>query len=152
MRFDVTLSDSLDLAPNDEVTVRYTTVDRNAKDEQDYTGVEGTLTFDVETDTQSIFVPIIGDTRPEVSESFFVNLSRPTGGAVINDGQAQGIIRNDDQLPVGVEGDRFFAPDVDASFYSPTAAERAEILEIIPELELAGADGLAFLFEPTASS
>ena len=149
MRFDVTLSDSLDLAPNDEVTVRYTTVDRNAKDEQDYTGVEGTLTFDADTDTQSIFVPIIGDTRPEVSESFSVNLSRPTGGAVINDGQAQGTIVNDDQLPVGVESDRFFAPEVDASFYTPTAAERAEILAIIPELELAGADGLAFLFEPT---
>ena len=151
MRFNVTLSNSLDLATDDEVTVRYTTVDRNAKDEQDYTGVEGTLTFDAETDTLPIFVPIIGDTRPEVSESFFVNLSRPTGGAVINDGQAQGTIVNDDQLPVGVEGDRFFAPDVDASFYTPTAAERAEILSIIPELELAGADGLAFLFEPGAS-
>ena len=151
MRFNVTLSDSLDLAPNDEVTVRYTTVDRNAKDEQDYTGVDGTLTFDAETDTLPIFVPIIGDTRPEVSENFFVNLSGATGGAVINDGQAQGTIVNDDQLPVGVESDRFFAPDVDASFYTPTAAERADILAIIPELELAGADGLAFLFEPGAS-
>ena len=150
--FDVTLSDSLDLAPDDEVTVRYTTVDRNAKDEQDYTGVEGTLTFDAETDTQRILVPIIGDTDAEISENFFVNLSRATGGAVINDGQAQGTIRNDDQLPEGVESDRFFAPEVDASFYTPTAAERAEILAIIPESELAGADGLAFLFEPGGSS
>ena len=38
---------------------------------------------------------------------------------------------------------------MDASFYTPTAVQKAEILEIIPELALAGADGIAFLLQPT---
>ena len=91
----------------------------------------------------------MGDTNAEISESFFVNLDNPTGGAVITDFQGQGIIRNDDQLAEGVSGDRFFAPDVDAGFYTPSASEIAEILDIIPKSELAGADGVAFLIEPS---
>ena len=42
MEFDVTLSDTLDLATTDDVTVDYTTVARTATDEQDFIGVEDT--------------------------------------------------------------------------------------------------------------
>ena len=149
--FTVTLSDALDLAPADEVTVEYTSLDRNAKDGSDFDDVTGTLTFDEDTTTQTISVPVTGDTRAEVSEVFNVSLRNPTGDAVITDGLALGTIQNDDQLPAGVESDRFFAPDVDASFYTPSASEIAEILDIIPVLELEGADGIAFLLEPQSS-
>ena len=146
--FTVTLSDALDLAPTDKVTVEYNSVDRNAKEGSDYTDVTGTLTFDEDTDTQTISVPIIGDTRAEFSEAFNVGLRNATGGAVITDGLALGIIQNDDQLPAGTASDRFFTPDVDVSFYTPSAAEIADILDIIPALELAEADGIAFLLTP----
>jgi len=148
--FTVTLFDALDLAPTDEVTVEYTSLDRNAKGGFDFEDVTGTLTFDEDTATQTISVPITGDTRAEFSEAFNVSIRNPTGGAIITDDLALGIIQNDDQLPAGVESDRFFASDVDASFYTPSASEREEVLTIIPELELDGADGIAFLLEPTS--
>ena len=109
----------------------------------------GTLTFDKENATRTISVPIKGDTRAELSEVFNVSLRNPTGEAVITDGLALGIIQNDDQLPTGIESDRFFSPQVSTSFYTPSVSEREDILDIIPELELAGADGIAFLIEPS---
>ncbi len=41
-------------------------------------------------------LPVRGDTAVEQNETFFVNLSNPTGGAVIADGPGLGTIQNDD--------------------------------------------------------
>jgi predicted extracellular nuclease len=46
--------------------------------------------------SKTVSVSINGDTTPEANETFTVNLSSPTGGAVIGDGQATGTINNDD--------------------------------------------------------
>ncbi|MEO0927681.1 MAG: Calx-beta domain-containing protein [Cyanobacteria bacterium J06643_13] len=147
--FTVTLSDSLNLEREDEVTVEYTTFNRSARSGQDFERVTGTLTFDSDTNTRTISVPINGDTSSEFSETFDVGLRRATGGAVITDSIGTGIIQNDDQLPAGTRSDRFFAPEVEASFYTPTAAEREEILDLLSDLDIDTTDGIAFFLEPT---
>jgi predicted extracellular nuclease len=52
--------------------------------------------------TKTFSVTINGDTAVEGNETFFVNLSNPTGGAVVGDGQGQGTINNDDSATVPV--------------------------------------------------
>jgi PKD repeat protein len=81
------------------VTVSYATVDGTAAAGQDYTATSGVLTFLAGETLKAIAVPVIGDTAVETNETFFVNLSLPTGGLNITDNQGVGTIVNDDQLP-----------------------------------------------------
>ena len=71
----------------------------------DYVATAGTLVFDENVVTRTITVAINGDLADEaaVLQNFFVDLSGPTNGAVIADGQGQGVIADNDQrnrLPV----------------------------------------------------
>ena len=64
----------------------------------DYVESSGTLTFSPGgSATQTLTVPVNGDVIPELDERFVVNLSQPTGGAIILDPQGVGTIFNDDQ-------------------------------------------------------
>ncbi|MBX7187704.1 MAG: hypothetical protein K1Y01_21360, partial [Vicinamibacteria bacterium] len=78
------------------VTVNYATADGTATAPGDYTTTNGMLTFTVGQQTKTISVPIVGDAVQEPYETLFVNLSGPTGGASIGDGQGQGTIANTD--------------------------------------------------------
>lgn len=89
------------------VTVQYATADGTATAGSDYVATNGTLSFmplapegGPVTITRTISVTIIGDTVKEPNETFFVNLSNPTGGAIISDGQGVGIIIDDDRAYV----------------------------------------------------
>ncbi len=96
--FTVTLSNAQgSCAP---VTVNYATADNSATiANADYASTSGTLTFNTphasNTLTQTITVQVNGDLTPEANETFFVNLSTPTGAGIV-DGQGQGTITNDD--------------------------------------------------------
>jgi Calx-beta domain len=92
--FTVTLS----TASNQTVTVNYATADGTATAGSDYSATAGTLTFTPGTTSQTITVAVLGDTRTEANETFFVNLSTPSN-ATIADGRGQGTILNDDALP-----------------------------------------------------
>ncbi|MBX3712347.1 MAG: putative Ig domain-containing protein [Lysobacter sp.] len=94
--FTVTLS----AASGQTVTVNYATADGTATQPADYTSTSGTLTFTPGTTTQTITVPVIGETIPEANETFFVNLSGAVN-ATISDNQGVGTITNDD-VPVTV--------------------------------------------------
>ncbi|KAA3654940.1 MAG: type I secretion C-terminal target domain-containing protein [Proteobacteria bacterium] len=61
----------------------------------DYDTVGGTLSFAPGVTTQTITVNINNDAIYEISEQFAIDLSNPTGGAVIGDGQGIGTIRDD---------------------------------------------------------
>jgi hypothetical protein len=61
----------------------------------DYAPASGTLTFTPGQTSQTVTVNVIGDTIPEPNETFFVNLSTPSG-ATLFDGQGLGTILNDD--------------------------------------------------------
>ena len=81
------------------VTVGYATANGTATAaDNDYLAAGGTLTFAPSVATQTITVPVLGDTAVEVNETFVVNLSNATE-AVIGDAQGSGTIVNDDVPP-----------------------------------------------------
>jgi chitinase len=93
--FTVTLS----AASGRTVTVAYATADATASSASDYGAASGTLTFNPGTTSAVVNVTVNGDTLPESTETFAVNLSAPTN-ATIGDAQATGTIVNDEALPV----------------------------------------------------
>jgi hypothetical protein len=92
--FNVTLS----AASGFTVTVNYATADGSATADSDYQLTSGTLTFNPGQTTQTILVPVNGDTTFEQNETFVVNLTTPTN-ATFSDSQGQATITNDDEAP-----------------------------------------------------
>lgn len=90
--FTVTLS----AASGEPVTVAFATADGTATAGGDYQAAFGTLTFAPGETTKTVSVPVIGDRLGEPSETFLVNLSGATGGAVVTDGQGVGTIVDDE--------------------------------------------------------
>jgi len=80
------------------ITVMYATADGSATAGSDYVAVSGTLTFPKGKTTQTVAVPIIGDTVIEPNESFTLNLSNPVK-ATLADATGVGTITNDDSTP-----------------------------------------------------
>jgi hypothetical protein len=77
--------------------VSFTTSDNTATvADHDYLANAGTLHFAAGVNTQTISVTINGDTKLESGETFHVNLSGATNGAVISDNSALGTIADDD--------------------------------------------------------
>lgn len=79
------------------------TLANGTSDNADFTTTPqtGSVNFlDGET-SKTITITVAGDTTVEGNDTFFVNLTAPTGGATISDGQGLGTITNDDTPPVG---------------------------------------------------
>jgi Calx-beta domain/Bacterial Ig-like domain (group 3)/Bacterial Ig-like domain (group 1) len=66
----------------------------------DYIAASGQLTFNRNNLTRTVTVQVCVDTVFEPNETFSVNLSSPTGGAVITKSPGVGTIMNDDAAPV----------------------------------------------------
>jgi CSLREA domain-containing protein len=98
--FTVTLTGSTEQT----VTVQFAAANGTATTPADYTAVSGTLTFAPGTSSQSIVVPVNGDTVLEASEAFQINLASATN-ATIADGEGTGTIVNDDNAPAVSIGD-----------------------------------------------
>jgi hypothetical protein len=99
-RFIVSLANAVDRT----VTINYTTVDGTARLNgpfADYLFTSGTLTFDANTSTAVIEVPIISDNYKEAAETFSVRLS---GGTDTQFAKAEGVatIQNGDDSLIGV--------------------------------------------------
>ena len=62
----------------------------------DYRTRSGTLSFSAGQTSKTVSVSVCGDRVKESNETFVVDLSNATGGAVIGDGQGTGTIVNDD--------------------------------------------------------
>ncbi|MEO8035406.1 MAG: IPTL-CTERM sorting domain-containing protein, partial [Acidobacteriota bacterium] len=80
------------------VTVNYATANGTATAGSDYTATGGTLTFTPGVTTQTVSVPVAGDTVNETNETFTVNLSAPVN-ATITTATGTGTIVNDDGAP-----------------------------------------------------
>jgi Calx-beta domain len=80
------------------VTVGFATAPGSAASNVDFNGTAGTLTFAAGETVKTILVRIRGDVLAEANETFFVNLSSETN-AVVDDGQGEGTITDDDPLP-----------------------------------------------------
>jgi len=89
--FTVTLSNP----STGTVTVNYATANGAATAGSDYTPVNGALTFPPGQISKTVTVAVKGELLVEPNETFFVNLSAPSG-AEIADGQGLGTILNDD--------------------------------------------------------
>jgi glucose/arabinose dehydrogenase len=89
--FNVTLSP----ASSQTVTVQYATANNTATAGTDFAATNGTLTFSPGETSKPVSVTINGDTVPEATETFFVNLTNPAN-ATIDDSQGVGTIVNDD--------------------------------------------------------
>ncbi len=95
---NATFTLSLSAASGQIVTVNYATADGTATAGSDYQTATGTVTFNPGETTQTVSIPVNGDTTFEPNETFFVNLTTPTN-ATIADNQGQGTITNDDAAP-----------------------------------------------------
>ncbi|MCM2370139.1 Calx-beta domain-containing protein [Aporhodopirellula aestuarii] len=62
----------------------------------------GSVQFNDGETSKTVQIPVRGDVTVEADESFLVTLSNPTGGAVISNATATGIIRDDDTPPVPI--------------------------------------------------
>lgn len=84
------------------VTVQYTTVDGSAIAPGDYIAASGLLTFTAGESSKNISITIVNNSDVEFTESFTIELSSPTGGAVIGDGTGIVTITDDDsETPTG---------------------------------------------------
>ena len=95
--FTVTLSVAGDL----EVTVAYATADGTASAGADYQATSGELRFAPGETEQTVSVPVLGDLRPEVDETFTVTLSNPVN-AETDRAEATGTIVNDDTAQASI--------------------------------------------------
>jgi hypothetical protein len=95
LSFTVTLSSAI----NQQVTVNYATAPGSATTPSDFTAENGTVTFAPNDTSETVTVAINGDTAVEPTEQFVVNLTNPSGNAVIGDNQGTGSIVNDDTAP-----------------------------------------------------
>ena len=86
-------------------TVGYSTSDGTAAAPGDYTSTSGTLTFaGTDGETQTITVPVVGETAVEPDETFTVSLGTPSNGSVTaSDGSGQGTIENDDTATLSID-------------------------------------------------
>jgi hypothetical protein len=96
--FTVTLS----AASSQTVTVDYQTSDGTATEGIDYLPGLGTIAFPPGTISKTLIVTIIGDRIFEPDETFFVNLSNPVNGTLVDD-QGLGIITNDDAQGLSID-------------------------------------------------
>ncbi len=81
------------------ITASYATADGTATSASDYQARSGVVTFGPGSLSQTISVPITGDTSPETDELFYLNLTN-VANATLGDGQATGTIQDDDSLVV----------------------------------------------------
>jgi hypothetical protein len=89
---------SLSNASSQTVTVNYATANDTASSASDYVATSGTATITAGQLSTTVNVTVNGDTTFEANEFFLVNLTSPTN-ATISDGQATGVINNDDAQP-----------------------------------------------------
>lgn len=80
------------------VSVDYATVDGIAAAAADYEPISGTLLFAEHETSKTIAIPIIDDSGEEDSEDFAIELSNPTGGAVLGSPRNAVIWIRDDDL------------------------------------------------------
>jgi hypothetical protein len=98
-----------------DVTVHYATSGGSATQGTDFTSTSGDLVIDAGDMSETISVPVIGDTTDESDETFTVTLSSPDG-ATIGDGSATGTITDDDGPAVTYRPDGKIKVSGQASF------------------------------------
>ncbi len=92
---NATLTLTLSAASVSNVTVNYATASASAVAGSDFTAKIGTVTFTAGQTSRTVVISIIGDTNPEANETFFVDLSAPTGATLADNRGVVTIVDND---------------------------------------------------------
>lgn len=79
------------------VSVSYATANGSATAPADYAATTGTVTFDPGQTSKPVTVPVVPDAVDEPTETFTLNLSAPSAGVFLVDGQGVGTIVDDDR-------------------------------------------------------
>jgi predicted extracellular nuclease len=123
-------------------TVDYATAPGTATDGSDFVGTSGTLSFAAGETSKTIDVVVNGDTEGELSETFSVGLSNPTGFALINDADAVGTIVNDDLLYIHqIQGSSYYSPILAAEGKNGFNVASATVVTIQAVVTAVDADG-----------
>lgn len=85
-------------------SVNFVTADNTASSASDYGSTTGIVNFAIGESSKQISITVNGDASLEPDETFFVNLSLPTNGVLL-DGQGLGTIRDDDSVTENFEGE-----------------------------------------------
>ena len=92
----VDLTIRLSTASSHPIAVSYSTANGVAVTGSDYQAASGTVTFEAGQTSKTISVLVNGDRVGEANESFLVNLSQASDGALIGDGQGVATIVDDE--------------------------------------------------------
>ncbi len=125
-------------------TVNYATADGTATAGSDYVATSGTLSFAAGVNSATVSVTINGDTTVEPDEAFVLNLSAPTNGVALADGQGLGTILNDDAAPVAITTTPAFAvrsTNANTSFIDPNPFGLTEVDDASPTFVDIDGDG-----------
>jgi subtilisin-like proprotein convertase family protein len=117
------------------VTANYATTNGTATAGNDYQSTSGTLSFAPGVSSQTIVVPVTGDTTVEPDKTFSVNLSGATN-AVIATASATATIVNDDAAPAPAPAPQIF-------LFSPSSGLRGSGT-IIAGLNFSGVNSVKF--------
>ena len=99
------LTVSLSAPSSQPVTVNYATANGTALAGRDYTGQTGLVTFQAGTTTQTISIPLTGDSEVEPDETFTVKLSKPQQATLDpNAATATVTLQNDDEAILSIAG------------------------------------------------
>ena len=122
------------------VDVDYTTADGGASSGLDFTANSGTLSFAAGETVKTVTVDVLDDAVFEIDETFFVNLSNPTGGATIVDGKGEATITPDaDALPViQLAGDVTVAEDAGSATFTLNRAGVNNVISSVNYVITAG--------------
>jgi len=127
--FTVTRSDNTDAISVDLVAADGTATTAD----NDYQAAGGTLTFNAGgLLSKTVKAQVNGDTKVELDETFFVNLSNCVG-CVILDNQGQGIIQNDDADPITVSTAKQKFEPGETILFSITATPNEQLTILIED-------------------
>ena len=130
------------------VTVGYRSSDGTASVGSDYTFTSGTLTFEPGTDSLTVPVRLLADDTDEPDETFYLNLSSPTGATLAVD-SAEGVILDDTAAPTLSIGDTVAVEGATAVFEVTAAgSQRSESITV----RYATVDGTAVAGDDYVSS
>jgi predicted extracellular nuclease len=123
-------------------TVDYNTIaNGSATAGEDFEAASGTLTFEAGVTTQTFTVAVNGDTKAELAETFTIQLSNPTGNAVIADPSATGTIQNDDILLISqVQGSAYYSPIL--AMEGTTSFNTASVTTVVIRAVVTALDGV----------
>lgn len=92
---NATFTVSLSAAAPSAASVSWATANGTATAGSDYVAASGVVNFATGESTKTVTVQVNGDTAVEAAETFYVNLTNPSG-ATLGDAQGVGTINNDD--------------------------------------------------------